>query len=53
MLKSPLAASSTEEWYLQKLTVSGIPFRDGGSSDNTLEHISYVLVLKTRTAKQK
>ena len=33
ILKGPLAASSAEEWYVQKLRVSGIPCRDGGFSD--------------------
>ena len=32
ILKGPLAASSAEEWNVQKLRVSGIPCRDGGST---------------------
>ena len=33
ILKGPLGSSSEEEWNVQKLRVSGIPCRDGGSSD--------------------
>ena len=33
ILKGPLVASSAEEWYVQKLRVSGIPYRDRRSSD--------------------
>ena len=33
ILKGPLSASSAEEWNVQKLSDSGNPCRDGGSSD--------------------
>ena len=33
ILKGPLGASSAEEWNVQKLSNSGNPCRDGGSSD--------------------
>ena len=41
-MKGPLAAGSAEEWYVQKLRISRIPCRDGGSSN---EHILYSHIL--------
>jgi len=55
-MKGPLVTSSAEECYVQKLRVSGIPFRDVGSSDEVRCQILWSTTrhaLKTRTAKQK
>ena len=54
LLKGPLGASSAEEWNVQKLSNSGNPFQDGGSSDvkYSSAHLFMILV-KTRTTKLK